>query len=266
MNRTRSLWIALLIFGPSTFAATHLATVNKTKIDQQDLWLMVKGLSEGQKKEMFSDSGQKRRVLMQAIDRELIYQAAKKANLPKEPAFRQRLADAQRDVLVSYFLEKRVEPKITESNLRAFFGKRKADYTTDRAQVRHIVLPTEAKARQVLKLAKKPKSDFAKLAVDYSIDPLAKQNEGDLGWISRGQYVPEFTNSVFRSPKGAVVGPVQTVYGYHVIKVINKRPGKRLTFEEAEPRLASDYRKYLIAELVGKLTKNSKIAINEKAL
>lgn len=72
------------------------------------------------------------------------------------------------------------------------------------------------------------------MAVEYSIDPSAKYNRGDLGYFSTGEMVPEFELAAFALEPGEVSDLVKTSYGYHIIKVEDK---KVLTFEEVKPQL-----------------------------
>ncbi len=89
------------------------------------------------------------------------------------------------------------------------------------------------KAKDVLALAKKPKADFAALAKEHSEGPTASKG-GDLGSFSRGRMVKEFEDAAFSAKPGAVVGPVETKFGYHVIKVFEKIPERQRTFDEVK--------------------------------
>ena len=82
----------------------------------------------------------------------------------------------------------------------------------------------KAKAMDVLKQAKAKKADFYKLAAQYSDDPGSKEQGGDLGFFARGEMVPAFEAAAFATPAGQITGPVESEFGYHIIKVEEKSP------------------------------------------
>ena len=85
----------------------------------------------------------------------------------------------------------------------------------------HILVNDEATAKRLLERLQKGE-DFAALAKQFSCCP-SKRNGGDLGWFKRGQMVREFEDAAFRGAKGAVVGPVKTDFGWHLIKILDSR-------------------------------------------
>lgn len=85
-------------------------------------------------------------------------------------------------------------------------------------QVRHILLSTEAEAYQVIRLLERG-VDFSELVQQFSLDVASKQSDGSLGFVQRGQMVSEFEEAAFNAEPNAIVGPIQTQYGYHVLQV-----------------------------------------------
>lgn len=83
-----------------------------------------------------------------------------------------------------------------------------------------------ARAQNVLKLVQAKGADFEKIAAQYSEDPSAKQNAGDLGEFTAEQMVPEFSDIAFKTPAGKIVGPIKTQFGYHIIRVDSVIPSK----------------------------------------
>ena len=92
---------------------------------------------------------------------------------------------------------------------------------TKQVHAAHILVKNEKKAKKVLDMINKGQS-FAELARKYSECP-SKKNKGDLGWFGKGQMVPEFEAAAFEGQKGKIVGPVKTDFGYHLIKIIDKK-------------------------------------------
>ena len=122
---------------------------------------------------------------------------------------------------------------IPEADIAAFYQQNIAQYQTP-GQVRasHILFKTEgkdekevqARAEEVLKLAKAPGADFAALAKKYSEDDTNNANGGDLDYFSRGRMVPEFENAAFAMKNGEISDLVKTSFGFHIIKMVDNKP------------------------------------------
>lgn len=122
---------------------------------------------------------------------------------------------------------------VPEADIEAFYNQNRAQYTTP-AQVRasHILFKTEgqdekaveAKAQEVLKLAKAPNADFAGLARKYSQDDSNNANGGDLDYFGRGRMVAEFEQAAFGMKNGEISDLVKTAFGFHIIKVVDNKP------------------------------------------
>jgi len=86
----------------------------------------------------------------------------------------------------------------------------------------HILVKSEQEARQILDDIRSGRADFAKMAQLKSTCPSGKKG-GDLGWFTRGKMVREFENAAFAAEKGIVIGPIKTQFGWHLIKVLEKK-------------------------------------------
>ncbi len=144
--------------------------------------------------------------------------------------------------------------KISDDELRKQYQENLDSYRLpERVKVRHILIKTEgksadekaklkAKAEDILKQLQHG-GDFAELAKKNSEDPGSASKGGELGWIVRGQTVPNFEKTAFSSKPGELSGLVETEYGYHIIQVEDKEPGHLQTFEEVRPQLLADAQK-----------------------
>ena len=122
---------------------------------------------------------------------------------------------------------------VTPKEIEAYYQDHKDEFTEPpRVHARHILIstsersPEEAykRAQEVLKKLHEG-ADFAQLAAEYSDDPGSRTQGGDLGWFTRGRMVKTFEDACFAARVGAVVGPIQTEFGYHIIEVLEKDPG-----------------------------------------
>jgi peptidyl-prolyl cis-trans isomerase D len=148
---------------------------------------------------------------------------------------------------------------VTDADLLRVYNQNKDQFRTqDRVKVRHVLLTTtgkskdeevgiRAKAENLLKQIKGG-ADFAKLAKENSQDPGSAPSGGELGWINRGQTVPEFEKSAFSLKPGEISDLIKTQYGYHILQVEEKEAARLKPFEEIKAELAANYRKARVAK------------------
>lgn len=122
--------------------------------------------------------------------------------------------------------QKLVEAQLLSQKLQEVLASR-VPTSAEQVHARHILVETVETAQQVLDRLKAGE-DFAELAKEYSQDESNKESGGDLGWFARGRMVPEFEEVAFSLPVGEVSGPVQTEFGYHIIKVEERDPNRPL--------------------------------------
>jgi peptidyl-prolyl cis-trans isomerase D len=109
---------------------------------------------------------------------------------------------------------------------------------------RHILVSSPVTATDILQQLQAG-ADFAALAAKYSDDTSSKDSGGDVGYFSKGQMQPEFEAAAFNNPVGLVITPVQSIYGYHVIEVLDK---KLETMDQARQRAFTDWLKVAVAD------------------
>jgi peptidyl-prolyl cis-trans isomerase C len=128
----------------------------------------------------------------------------------------------------------------------------------EEVSARHILVETEDQAKTVLADLKKG-GDFAAIAKERSKDPGSKEKGGDLGFFSKDQMVPEFAEVAYKLDKGQLSDPVKTQFGWHIIKVEDKRKKQLPEFDKVKDQIQTFVQRRAQAELIQKLRADAKI-------
>ncbi len=193
----------------------------------------------------------------QLIDRAAIVVMARKAGLDKDPATARAIARAVDEALENAQMRKEIEPSLTDAAVLARYNKDIAGKDGEpEVHARHILVGSEADALKVIADLKKG-GDFAAIAKDRSSDPGAGQG-GDLGFFKKGDMVPEFSAVAFTLKVGEISDkPVKSQFGWHVIKVEERRAAPPPPFEQAQEQV----RQTMIQEGVAKLLATARAGV-----
>ncbi len=155
--------------------------------------------------------------------------------------------------------EARVSAKysISDAELRRAYEENKERYRTpERVHVRHILLKTTGKPKEEIAKLKtraegllkqlKGGADFAELARKNSEDPGSAVKGGDLDWVARGQTVKNFEDAAFSLRPKELSGVITTEYGFHILQVLEKQPGRLKPFEEVKAELSAEFGKQAV--------------------
>lgn len=193
------------------------------------------------------------------IDSKIMAAEARKQGIADDPEFKRRMAMVTEQVLERSLLTRHLERVLTDDMLKkAYAGMVKNMGNKKEIRARHILLKTQKEAKAVIAELNKG-ADFAELAKKKSIGP-SKEAGGDLGYFGEGQMVPAFFKAAFALDVGAVTKvPVKTRFGWHVIKLEDKRDVKPPTFEEVRGRLSTELSRKIGGEYIESLRKKAKV-------
>ncbi len=245
-------------FGMDAFSA-NLATVNGKMITDVDFQNLIAGLPLQQRELAKKDQNVRKKIISDLIDQELMIQEASAEKIESTKEYQDALNLMRKQALVNAVVAKKLGSKVTPQAVKEFYNSRKNAYSTDQIHAQHILLATEKEAEDVLNEVRKPGVDFQKVAESRSKDPTAKNTRGDVGFFSRNMFDQAFTDAAFRTSVGDITGPVKTAFGFHVIKVVDRKVGKVQEFAEVEQEVRADFQKELLQKFVMGLRKKAKI-------
>jgi peptidyl-prolyl cis-trans isomerase C len=229
-NMAFTLFLSTSLAAQETNLTTVVATVNGTKLTLAHMLDIKRQLPQQYKN--LEDS-----VLFNGIIEQLIQQQLLASSVETPPSWLPTAMENQeRNLLSTIVIDDIRAGALNETALQsAYDAKFPAGGGEEEYQASHILLETEDKARELLKLLDAG-ADFATLAQEHSTGPSGPRG-GDLGWFGKGQMVPDFENAVLSMTPGTYAGPVQTQFGYHLILLTDRRVMARPSLEEVRGEL-----------------------------
>lgn len=241
-----------------------VAKVGDLEIHQSELDLAMSNLDP--QLAQLPDEQKKVAALSGAIDVKLLVKNAAAEGLEKTEDFKKRMDFIQDRELHNAYFRKHVVDAVTNDEVKARYDKEIAALPQEEeAHARHILVATEDEAKEVIKQLDSGK-DFAEIAKEKSTDS-NKDDGGDLGWFGKGRMVPEFEEAAFGLEKGAYTKiPVKTQFGFHVIKLEEKRIAPPPAFEQVEPQVRQLVMRDKYVALIEKAKADQKVEIMDEAL
>jgi peptidyl-prolyl cis-trans isomerase C len=192
------------------------------------------------------------------VDVIVLSQAAEKQSLADRPDVKRRLAFDRNRLLMESLLQDAGKSALSDDAEHKVYEEAvKQVKNEEEVHARHILVPTEDEAKAVLAQLKGG-ADFATLAKEKSKDPGAAEG-GDLGYFTKEQMVPEFADVAFKLGKGQLSDPVKTQFGWHIIKVEDKRTKPTPTFDQVKPQIENYVAHRAQAEMVENLRKSANV-------
>jgi len=241
-----------------------VATVGGVKILQSELDLAITNLDP--QLAQLPDEQKRVAALSSAIDVKLLAKDASAEKLEDSADYKKRMAYIGERELHNAYFKKHVIDMVTDAEVKARYDKEIADLPKqEEIHARHILVATEDEAKAVIKELDGGK-DFAEVAKEKSTDS-NKTDGGDLGYFAKGRMVPEFEEVAFALDKGAYTKtPVKTQFGFHVIKVEDKRDAPPPPYEQVEPQVRQLVMRDKYLALIAKAKTAQKVEITDEAL
>jgi len=204
-------------------------------------------------------------LVEQMIDQMLLARAASAAGLERRPAIVLNLLNQQRATLADAYLREAVEARVTPEAVEARYRERYLDAEpTPEVRAGHILVETEEQAAD-LKAQLDAGADFALLAAEHGTDGTAVQG-GDLGWFAHADMVPEFAEAAFAMAPGAISAPVRTPFGWHLIRLDERRDRQPPALEEVREEMMGELIQQAQVAVVEELRMQSAIVLPEPPL
>jgi len=234
-----------------------VARVNSTTIHRSDVLQALGGMPP-QVKDM--PMAQVYPLLLERlIDGKLVAAAGRAQKLQDDPEIKRKVADYEDHAIQEAYLGRAINPKLTDAVLREKYDAFiKENPPQEEVRARHILVASEKEAQEVLAELKKG-ADFAAVARAKSTDGSARDG-GDLGYFTRGDMVAEFSDAAFAMKPGEVsTTPVKSQFGWHIIKVEDRRVAPAPSFDETKDQLRSELSQAMVGEVVDGLRTKAKI-------
>src|SRR6202022_2964348 len=227
-----------------------LAKVNGSEIRQSDLALAEEEL--GPSLAQMDPATKKDNALSVLIDMKIRAKAAEDKKVENNEDFKKRLAFTRNRLLMDSLLAPEGKAATTDEAMKKVYEEASKQITGEQeVHARHILVETEDEAKAVAETLKKG-ADFAELAKKKSKDPGASDG-GDLGFFTKDQMVPEFSNVAFALEPGKISDPVKSQFGWHVIKVEEKRNRKAPDFDQVKAQIETYVTRKAQADYVAKM-------------
>ncbi len=249
-----------------------VAKVNGVEVHQSDLTVAEE--EAGQIPPMSPEA--KQDYLVQFVaDMILVSKAAEDKKFGDSVEFKRKVDFARKKLLMEGLLQSVGKEALSDEAMHKVYDEAVKQIGEEKeVHARHILFRTPAGDEKASKEAEdklkavivrlKKGEDFAKVASEVTEDPSGKANGGDLGYFSKDQMVPEFSEVAFKLDKGQISDPVKTQFGWHVIKIEDKRVKEAPKFEDVKPQIENFVVRKAQADLVTKLRADAKIERMDK--
>ena len=241
-----------------------VAKVGNIAITEQDVDAQVNQMPPKYKSAYSTEEGRKK-LIDRMTQEKLIYFQAEKEKYATRPDVIKDISRAKQNIMIGHFVSDNLSDVTTsEKEIKAYYDGHRSEFMGNpEVWAKHILCKTEKEAIAARDRVIKGES-FEDVAKQVSTGP-SNKNGGDLGWFDRKQMVPAFGQAAFELEKDGVSQPVQTRFGYHIIKVYGKKDAQVQSFEKVKPaietKLSSPKKQKHMDELLNKLKQEYPVKI-----
>jgi peptidyl-prolyl cis-trans isomerase C len=234
-----------------------VAKVNGVEVREGDLALAEDEI--GQNMPPSSPETKREYLITYVTDMILIAQAAEAKKVDETDDFKRQLAYLRKKMLMESLMQAEAKAALSEAALhKVYDDATKQMGGEEEVRARHILVETEDEAK-IIRAELEKGADFAELSKQKSKDTGAAAEGGDLGYFTKDQMVPEFADAAFKLDKGAISEPVKSPFGWHIIKVEDKRVKPVPEFDKVRSQLETYVMRKAQADYVAKLRADAKI-------
>ena len=266
--------VAAGIFGASIYFInksneTVVATVNGQKILKSDIEAKLHEVFEGQNQEIKTPEIEKLPTEVVEILAKEIYlekelnKEAKKSKATHTKEVNNLIENAKNRILRQAYIDSLIKEEVTDQKISEKYAEINNEIVGKKEySVSHIVVKTKAEAEKIAQELKSKKgSKFSDLAKKYSIDQNSAENGGNLGYIVETNMIKEIADAIITLKKDEVSNPIQTKFGWHLVKISDSREAKNPPFESVKDSIRDQMIQDKISEVNSKITKDLKVKI-----
>ncbi len=259
--------VLLMLVLPHSYADDVVAEYNNKQLHKREIEDHLKTLLNGQlpdNKKRFDDFNNetKARFIQEMVHQKVLEDTVNNSNIQNTELFKKQMDAVQKQVKVNLYLEHYANDKISDGLIKTEYKNYiKSLKDNDDLHVKHILVKTEEEAQRLLDDINSGKISFEDAAKKNSLDTGSKEKGGDIGFVSKGQVVPEFEQAAYSLKQGKISKPVKTQFGFHLIKVTESRPKKIPTFEEMKQHLKSALSMKIKQQHIADLVEKAKVQV-----
>ncbi len=213
----------------------------------------------------------KRQFIENVIVNDLLFDEGKQTGIDRDPEIERQVNDLRKRLVVQRVMRKyQTPPEVTEEQAHKYYDENPGLYSGTQIRASHILVKDEDTAKQLLAELKAHPEKFEEIAKEKSTDTTSAQKGGDLGMFGQGRMVPEFERVAFALKAGELSDVVKTQYGYHIIKVAERKEGDRKPFDQVKEQIKATLKNKTLQEQVQNhldgLKRDANLKIDDAAL
>lgn len=278
-QKSKKIFIALALIAAALFIVTSffinknssdllVAKVNGEKIYKSEVEAKLNDIFRGPNQNVKTPEIEKLpkevlEILVKEVylEKELVKEA-KKSDLDKNQLTKSQIEQAKNRILRQAYIEKITAESVTDEKINNKYLELTKEYEGKKEyKISHIVLKTKEEAEDIIKKIKSKKFKFSELAKKYSIDRESAEKGGDLDFIVEDNLIKEISEIVVNLKSDEISDPVQTKFGWHIIRLDEVRDAKILPFENLKETIKEQLKQEVLGQATSKFTNNLKLEI-----